>query len=108
VTHVLTRDLSGMMQTLKIPAAQKNAVLAQATRGSFLGSGLGTGSNKTTEALARALKESFVSGMHEALVIAGIVLVVGAIVVGALVRKPSEQTQEHLVEDQSISEIDGT
>jgi len=90
VTHILTRDVSTALDGLGLPPALKETVLER------LGSGLGQVEGglppgETYAAVATAIKASFVSGMHMAVIIAGVVLAIGALVTFAFVRQPSPQ-----------------
>jgi MFS transporter, DHA2 family, methylenomycin A resistance protein len=84
VTHVFTRDLERIVGQLNLSAAVKAAILEQAGRGvEQTGGSLPAGADFA--GIADALKSSFVSGMHLALVVAGGVLVLGAIVAAVFV-----------------------
>ncbi|MBN1631907.1 MAG: DHA2 family efflux MFS transporter permease subunit [Thermoleophilia bacterium] len=88
VTQVLTRDLSRLIDGLGLPPALKDTILERAGRGlSQAGGDLAAGGSY--EALATALKESFMSGMHVAVIVAGATLVMGAVVTLVFVRQPS-------------------
>jgi hypothetical protein len=85
VTHVITRDLDQILTDLSLPAALKETIMEQASRG--LGQAGGDiPSGGAFEAVAAALKESFVAGMHVALTVAGGILLVGAVVALVLVK----------------------
>jgi DHA2 family methylenomycin A resistance protein-like MFS transporter len=84
VTHVFTRDLNRLVDQLSLPAALKATILQQASHGAEqTGGNLPLGSNLA--GLVEGLKSSFVSGMHLALIVAGVMLVIGAIVAAVFV-----------------------
>ena len=84
VTHVFTRDLNTIVDRLNLPPSVKATILEQASRGAQqTGGSLPAGAE--LGGLADALKSSFVSGMHLALIVAGAVLVLGAIVAAVFV-----------------------
>jgi EmrB/QacA subfamily drug resistance transporter len=94
VTHVFTRDLNRIVSQLNLPPAIKATILEQASHGvEQTGGSLSAGAN--LGGLADALKASFVSGMHLALIVAGGVLMLGAIVAGVFVAG-GEPQQVHL------------
>jgi hypothetical protein len=94
VTHVFTRDLNRIVSQLNLPPAIKATILEQAGHGvEQTGGSLPAGAN--LGGLADALKASFVSGMHLALIVAGGVLLLGAIVAGVFVAG-GEPQQVHL------------
>jgi hypothetical protein len=94
VTHVFTRDLDRIASQLNLPPAIKASILQQASRGveqtgGQLPGGAGLGQ------LADALKSSFVSGMHLALIVAGGALLCAAVVAAVFVASGHPE-QAHL------------
>ena len=84
VTHVFNRDLNGIVSRLNLPPAVKATILEQASHGvEQAGGTLPAGADFA--GLADSLKSSFVSGMHLALIVAGGVLVLGAIIAAVFV-----------------------
>lgn len=84
VTHIFTRDLNRVVDQMGLPPALKATILEQASHGvEQTGGGLPAGGQ--FEALTLALKSSFVSGMHIALIVAGAALLLGAIVAAVFV-----------------------
>ncbi len=99
VTHIFTRDLNRVVNQMGLPPALKATILQQAGHGvEQTGGGLPAGGQ--FDALALALKSSFVSGMHIALVVAGAALLLGAIVAAIFVRggRPQENTVERPID----------
>ncbi len=90
VTHILTGKLGGLIEGLGLPASVKEDILVQAGHGlSQVGADLsGSGGY---EAVSMAVKEAFVSGMHVALMVAGVVLILGALVTFVFVRQAGVQ-----------------
>jgi EmrB/QacA subfamily drug resistance transporter len=85
VTNIFARDLNRAVDQLGLPPALKATILEQASQGAQqAGGALPAGGD--FEALAQALKASFVSGMHIALIVAGAALLVGAAVALIFVR----------------------
>jgi DHA2 family methylenomycin A resistance protein-like MFS transporter len=87
VTHIFTRDLSRLVDQLGLPPALKQTILERASAGGAGGPTTGIPGGSATEALVNALKESFVSGMHVALILAAAVLILGALVALVFVRR---------------------
>jgi hypothetical protein len=99
VTRVFTRDLDRVVAQLNLPPAVKATILQQASHGiEQTGGSLPAGSS--FGAVTEALKASFVSGMHLALIVAGGVLLAGAVVAGVFVRGH----QTHPVASQEYSQ----
>ena len=91
VTHIFTRDLNRVVNQLGLPPALKATIIEQAGHGvEQTGGSLPAGGQ--FDALALALKSSFVSGMHVALIVAGAALLAGGIVAAVFVQggRPQE------------------
>jgi hypothetical protein len=87
---------------MNLPPALKATILEQAGHGAEqMGASLPSGSG--FEALTAALKASFVSGMHVALMVAGAALLLGALVALVFVRGGRPQ-QAHEVEQAKTPE----
>jgi len=104
VTHVFARDVNRLVAQLNLPPAVKAAILQQASRGieqsgGSLPSGAGLGG------LVDSLKASFVSGMHLALVVAGGVLLLGAVVAAVFVAG-GQPRQVNSPDDDPLSSIE--
>jgi EmrB/QacA subfamily drug resistance transporter len=102
VTHIFNRDLNRVVDQMNLPPALKATILEQAGHGAEqMGASLPSGSG--FEALTAALKASFVSGMHVALMVAGAALLLGALVALVFVRGGRPQ-QAHEVEQAKTPE----
>jgi EmrB/QacA subfamily drug resistance transporter len=92
VTHIFTRDVDRVVAGLGLPPAVKAAIMEQVSRGA--GQTGGTfGAEAGSSQLVSALKTSFVSGMHVALIVAAGVLLIGAVVAAVFVRAVHLQPQ---------------
>ena len=92
MTHWFASDLSSKLRGFALPAAVKAQIVALASHGGEEATkALPPGVN--AQALHATIDTAFVSGMHVALIVAGIALVVGSAVAGLLMRSgvPAEE-----------------
>ena len=103
VTHIFLRDLNRMVGQLNLPPAIKATILQQASKGvEQTGGTLPAGAN--LGGLVEALKSSFVSGMHLALIVAGGVLLLAAVVSAVFVVGGEPQQVQALDKGATLSE----
>ena len=103
VTHVFTRDLNRIVNQLNLPPAIKATILEQASQGvEQTGGTLPAGAN--LGGLAEALKSSFVSGMHLALIVAGGVLLLAAAISAVFVAGGQPQQVRALDKSAALAE----
>jgi hypothetical protein len=102
VTRIVTRDLGTFLKTTKASAEIKTSILAQVGGGNFSISSADPKLRPYSDALSGPLKESFVSGMRLAFVVAGVILLLGAASVAVLARNSISQTES--LADEGISE----
>ncbi len=92
VTHWFASDLSSKLRGFALPAAVKAQIVALASHGGEEATkALPPGVN--AQALHATIDTAFVSGMHVALIVAGIALLLGSAVAGLLMRSgvPAEE-----------------
>lgn len=103
VTHIFLRDLNRIVGQLNLPPAIKATILQQASRGvEQTGGTLPAGAN--LGGLAEALKSSFVSGMHLALIVAGGVLLLAAAISAVFVAGGQPQPVRALDKSAALAE----
>jgi MFS family permease len=95
VTHIFSGDLAKTINGLGLSPAIKAAILQQASRGAEQTAGGPLPPGVNAGALHTAINNSFVSGIHVAMLVAGCVLVCGAVT--ALVFVRSGQPLAHSV-----------
>ena len=94
VTHVFSTDLAKAITGLGLPPAIRDTIIAQAGQGSERAAGGTLPPGVDVAALHAAIGESFVSGMHVAMAVAGTALLVGAVVAFFTIGGPGQQHQE--------------
>jgi DHA2 family methylenomycin A resistance protein-like MFS transporter len=105
VTHIFLRDLNRIVGQLNLPPAIKATILQQASQGvEQTGGTLPAGAN--LGGLVEGLKSSFVSGMHLALIVAGGVLLLGAIIAAVFVAGGQPQPVNALGRTAALVESD--
>ena len=94
VTRVFSQDVAKAIRGLGLPPAIRDAIVAQASQGSERAAGGALPPGVNGAALHAAIGESFVSGMHVAMAVAGSALLVGAAVAFFTIGSPQQQHGE--------------
>jgi EmrB/QacA subfamily drug resistance transporter len=92
VTHVFMRSLDTALAAMDLPSAAVSRILEAAQEGQGKGS-LPAGDGFDVSAIHAAVGQSFTVGLHRALLIGGVVLLLGAAVAAIMVRGTSPAAQ---------------